>query len=140
LIQLRKRLGHTQESFSRELGVSLPTVGNWEAHGRLPLDIGLARLAQIAREAGHTDLEQTFLGGLEELKQDRAQKAIDILDEVGRWHEITAHLTALGQIDAAVRSAGSLDAAKAAVEPMFDVLTTLEKTLAAAQKWSWRNR
>jgi transcriptional regulator with XRE-family HTH domain len=133
-------MGHTQESFSRELGISLPTLGNWEALGRLPLDIMLARLADIAREAGHVDLEGIFRSGLEELKLDRAQKANDIFDEIERWHAINAHIEALGGIDAAVRGAATLDEAKAAAEPMYALLVEFKKTLIAVQKWSWRNR
>lgn len=140
LRELRTRLGHTQESFSRELGVSLPTVGMWEYSGRLPLDIGLARLADIARQAGHDDLVKVFMGGLEELRQDRAHRASEIFDEIERWQKISAALTALDEIDAAVRSATSLKDAKAAVAPMAALLTELGTVLVAAKKWSWRNR
>jgi transcriptional regulator with XRE-family HTH domain len=140
LVQLRKRMGHTQESFSRVLGVSLPTLGNWEASGRLPLDIMLARLEKIARDNNHIDLADTFHAGLEELKMDRAAKAADIFDEIARWHEIKGHLTAVSQIAAAVREATSLKEAKTAVEPINDLLVEFEKTLSQVQAWSWRNR
>ena len=140
LIELRRRTGHTQESFSRVLGVSLPTVGHWEAKGRLPLDIVLARLADIATKAGHADLAQVFMGGLDELKASRAQKAEDILDEIDRWHKINASLHWLGEIETAVREATSLEEARAEIEPMYDVLVKLEKVLADVQRWSWRNR
>jgi hypothetical protein len=131
-------MGHTQESFSRELGVSLPTVGNWEAHGRLPLDIGLARLADLARAQGHEDLAAIFMGGLEQLKLDRAQKAADIYDEIERWHKIRGHLEALCE-----------EAERLRGEKLKDIelpgriegrLREFGEILAAAQRWSWRNR
>jgi transcriptional regulator with XRE-family HTH domain len=131
-------MGHTQESFSRELGVSLPTVGKWEASGRLPLDIMLARLSMIARDSGHDDLAATFMGGLEELKQDRAQKASDIFDEIGRWHEIRGHLEALCGEAESLRKERLKDAELP--ERMEQRLAAFAKVLAAAQRWSWRNR
>jgi hypothetical protein len=131
-------MGHTQESFSRELGVSLPTVGKWEASGRLPLDIMLARLGQIARDAGHKDLEEIFMGGLEELKQNRSQKAADIFDEVQRWHEIRDHLKAIGAEADRLRGEKLKDAELP--QRIVDRLYEFEKVLAAAQRWSWRNR
>jgi transcriptional regulator with XRE-family HTH domain len=131
-------MGHTQETFSRELGVSLPTVGKWEASGRLPLDIMLARLSQIAREAGHGDLAAIFMGGLEELKQDRAQKAADIFDEIARWHEIRGHLEALCEEAERLRKERLKDAELP--QRIEERLVAFGKVLAAAQKWSWRNR
>ncbi len=133
LIELRRRTGHTQESFSRELGVSLPTVGAWEANGRLPLDIMLARLADIARKNGHDDLATIFHGGLLELQKDRAQKAADIFDEIGRWHEIMNHLAAF-RVEVENLSDEKLK------ERMMNRFIEFEKVLSAVQRWSWRNR
>ena len=138
LIELRRRTGHTQESFSRELGVSLPTVGAWEANGRLPLDIMLARLADIARKNGHDDLATIFHGGLLELQKDRAQKAADIFDEIARWQDINAHLTALGAEADRLRDEKLKDTELP--DRIVARLYEFEKVLAAAQRWSWRNR
>jgi transcriptional regulator with XRE-family HTH domain len=131
-------MGHTQETFSRELGVSLPTVGKWEASGRLPLDIMLARLSQIARDAGHNDLAAIFMGGLDELKQDRAQKAADIFDEIERWHKIRGHLEALAEEAERLRGEKLKDAQLP--QRIEDRLLEFNKVLASAQRWSWRNR
>jgi transcriptional regulator with XRE-family HTH domain len=141
VIALREKLGHTQESFARLLNVSTVTVGKWEGpSGHEPVDIMLARFAQMAREAGREDLEQVFNAELRGIGEARSQKANDILNEIERWHKINAYLKELGQIDAAVRAAKGLPTAKAAIEPMYDLLVEFQKTLAAAQAWSWRNR
>lgn len=137
LIELRRRLGHTQESFSRELGVSLPTLGKWESHGRLPLDIMLARLRDIAIKEGHEDLAAVFTGGLEQLREDRAQKAADIFDEIARWHAIKDHLKALGEEAERLRTEKLKDSDLP--QRIVDRLYEFEKVLAAAQRWSWRN-
>jgi transcriptional regulator with XRE-family HTH domain len=134
-------MGHTQESFSRELGVSLPTVGKWEANGRLPLDIMLARLRQIAlaQDPPHQDLADVFTAGLEELRAaDRSQKAIDIFDEIARWHTIREHMKALGEEADRLRDEKLKDAELP--QRIVDRLYEFEKVLAAAQRWSWRNR
>src|SRR4051812_24825187 len=96
LVALRTRLGHTQESFSRVIGISLPTLGTWEAKSTLPTNIMLANLAQLAQKEGHEDLSAVFMADLEKLKERQRQKHNDIFDEINRWHAINGHLKALG--------------------------------------------
>ena len=139
LIELRTKLGHSQESLAREMDVTLPTVGKWET-STPPAGVALAALHALAVMKGHPELGQVFIDELHKLQGIYARKANDILDEIARWQKIKAHLTTLGQIDAAVRSATSLKEAKEAVAPMYDLLVEFERVLAAAQKWSWKNR
>jgi hypothetical protein len=125
-------------------------VGNWEAQGRLPLDIMLARLNKIALDAAEQKepnsearktlekLAAVFMGGLEELKQDRAQKAADIFEEIQRWHDIRGHLEALCDVVETLRKEKLTDAELP--QRLEERLKDFATVLAAAQRWSWRNR
>ena len=49
MIELRKKLGLTQEEFARLVGVSLRTVANWEA-GKQVSRLAQQRLDQLERK------------------------------------------------------------------------------------------
>lgn len=137
LIELRRRLGETQQTMSDRLGVSLQSIARWETVDQ-PVNIMLATLHQIATESGHTDLAKTFMDELEALKKEQWRKANDILDEIERWQKIRDHLAALGQEADRLRKEKLKDAELP--QRIVDRLYEFEKVLAAAQRWSWRNR
>jgi transcriptional regulator with XRE-family HTH domain len=133
IIQLRRNLGFTQEDLAREMSVTLPAVGHWESDAR-PGNIALARFAQLAQD--HPVLAKVFMDELAELKETQWRKAADIFDEIGRWQKIKATMKAIGDQADKLRLVGQDDIAQTIVDRLYD----LEKELAAAQRWSWRNR
>jgi transcriptional regulator with XRE-family HTH domain len=137
LIELRRRLGETQQSMSDRLGVSLQSIARWETSDP-PVNITLATLHQIAEDNGHHDLADAFKAALDVLKEAQQRKANDILDEIARWHMIRDHLTSLGQEADRLRNEKLKDVELP--QRIVDRLTALDQVLAAAQKWSWRNR
>jgi transcriptional regulator with XRE-family HTH domain len=140
IIGLRHALNLTQEGLAREMGVTLPAVGHWETDTR-PGNIALARLEQLA--AAHPDLAAIFHDELQRLKTTQWRKANDVLDEVERWHQIKDHLAALGEEADKLRLVDQDQIAQAKdqiAQAIVKNLVELEKVLAAAQRWSWRNR
>jgi transcriptional regulator with XRE-family HTH domain len=127
-------MGETQQSMSERLGVALQSICRWETT-EPPVNIALANLHQLAMENGHTSLARVFMDALEELKETQRRKAEDILDEIARWKKIRAHLTALAD------EAQILKMRKHHAGPRIeDHVISLNELLAAAQRWSWRNR
>lgn len=59
VLDLRRRLGVSQQALSNRLGLSLRAIANYEA-GRVPTVRVLIRLARLAGDQGHADLSETF--------------------------------------------------------------------------------
>jgi transcriptional regulator with XRE-family HTH domain len=59
LIELRTRLGDSQQAFSNRLGVALQTVTRWETSSP-PTGMALSRLGALAVDCGHPDLSAVF--------------------------------------------------------------------------------
>jgi len=59
LIELRTRLGDSQQAFSNRLGVALQTVTRWETSNP-PTGMALSRLGALAVDCGHPDLSAVF--------------------------------------------------------------------------------
>jgi len=57
--QLRKRLGESQQVFATRLGLSIRAVANYEKD-RLPDGRALAAMHIAARDAGYSELAETF--------------------------------------------------------------------------------
>jgi transcriptional regulator with XRE-family HTH domain len=92
LIELRRRLGRSQESLARGLHVSLQTVALWETK-REPPSKALLQLSYLARRNHHLDLAQIFeetgVRAMHEEERERHQ------EEVQRWSDIEAALIEL---------------------------------------------
>jgi len=50
--ELRDKLGLTQEQFAQKVGVTFPTINNWEKGTRTPHPFLFQRLLEMARKAG----------------------------------------------------------------------------------------
>ena len=55
--KLRSRLGLTQEQFAQKVGVTFPTINNWERGTRKPHPFLLKRLLEMAEESGLKNIE-----------------------------------------------------------------------------------
>jgi hypothetical protein len=128
-------MGESQQSFGDKIGVTLPTVGAWETTDP-PKNIALANLERVAREKGHADLADVFHAALEEMKETQWRKANDILDEIERWQKIKGNLEWLRAKAERIREAGLTKDA----DEMVEGIDAFWETLAAAQRWSWRNK
>ena len=135
LIELRSRMGETQQSLSALLGVSLQSIARWETSAP-PVNMALANLHRMATEAGHHDLAKVFMDALEALKGKQRRKLDETLDEIARWHEINAHLKAFGEEADRLREEKLKDTELP--QRIVDRLYAFEKVLALAQKWAWR--
>jgi len=55
--KLRNKLGLTQEQFAQKVGVTFPTINNWEKGNRTPHPFLFQKLLEIAEEAGLKNIE-----------------------------------------------------------------------------------
>jgi len=63
IVELRRRLGMTQQDLAIHLGKAVVTVARWET-ARPPRGESLAALVRMAQAAGHDDLAAVFACGL----------------------------------------------------------------------------
>jgi DNA-binding XRE family transcriptional regulator len=132
LIELRHRLGHTQESLAHDLGVSWQTVALWETK-RAPSGIMLVRLWKMAQEHGHADLVKMFDEAMREwAKGIRLQK---VLEESKRADDIDAGLRELDELGKKL-VAEDHRLGRRIVEVTAQVSALADKS----RKWSWRNQ
>ncbi len=57
--KLRSKLGLTQEQFAQKVGVTFPSVNNWERGTRKPHPFLLKRLLEMAEESGLKNITET---------------------------------------------------------------------------------
>ena len=131
LIELRRRLGETQESLARRLNVSLQTVALWETK-RPPQGIVLALLSRLAEQHQHADLAQIFLGAVE--NEPRLVRD-DLRVEQRRWEMI---LNGLKEIQDEATQLNSV--APAAAMRLRQIAEGVESLALEARAWSWRNQ
>jgi transcriptional regulator with XRE-family HTH domain len=74
VIELRRRLGETQQDFANRLGIALPTVARYETSSP-PRGAVLDRIAQLARENHFVDIA-------EDLEDARVQELLDLADRL----------------------------------------------------------
>lgn len=55
--ELRNKLGLTQEQFAQKVGVTFPTINNWEKGNRKPHPFLFKRLLEMAEETGLKNIE-----------------------------------------------------------------------------------
>jgi hypothetical protein len=134
MVELRARLGLSQQDLSNLLGVGLPSVGRWETRED-PAGIMLANLRDLATKHGHGDLAAVFVKRLNELVSNFTRSAIDVFAEIQRWDGIKAHLDALIAESKDLKRAGN-----PAGERIHNHVRDLSAVLDLAKRWSWRNR
>lgn len=135
LIELRSRMGETQQSLSALLGCSLQSVARWETTAP-PVNMALANLHRMAAGAGHHDLAKVFMDALEALKGKQRRKLDDTMDEINRWHEITDHLRVFREEVEKLRGEKLKDTGLP--ERMEKRFLEFETVLAAVQRRAWR--
>jgi len=55
--ELRDKLGLTQEQFAQKVGVTFPTINNWEKGNRIPHPFLFQKLLEMAEEVGLKNIE-----------------------------------------------------------------------------------
>jgi transcriptional regulator with XRE-family HTH domain len=134
LIELRQKLGHSQESLARALNVSLPTIGKWESMTE-PKGISLALLEKTARENQLPKVAAVFQDALDKLKTTAPRDAQAIHDERMRW-------TALDEIIGRIQQ--EAEALKEKKNPagqrIYDDCNAAWLLLEEIHSFSWRNR
>ena len=121
LVELRRRLGQTQESLARCLGVSLQTVALWETK-RPPGGFALLRLCKLAKE--DPDLLKIFADAVERGNRRTVQR---MREDEACWNGLYTLLESIRQDPAAGERIQQL--ARAAQESVNEV-----------QDRSWRNQ
>jgi transcriptional regulator with XRE-family HTH domain len=130
LIELRKRLGETQESLARRLNVSLQTVALWETR-RPPQGIVLLRLSSLAEEYQHTDLAQIFEAAVD---NETRQVRDDLRLERQRWERILRGLAEIREEAERLRDDPRVR------DRIQEIAESLVGIALAAREWSWRNQ
>jgi hypothetical protein len=132
LIELRRRLGETQQSMAVRLNVALQSISRWETVTE-PQGVTLWRLWELAREHGYDDLRAVFQAALDKFKQTDRHKAEDVLNDVERWRKIQAGLIELMEIG---MSLGDTPPGPRIAELAGRVGALTDQ----ARMWSWKNR
>jgi transcriptional regulator with XRE-family HTH domain len=133
LRELRLQMGHTQESFSRLMGVSLQTITLWELR-RPPAGIVLYRLANMAEEQGLDELMGAFLEAAHADPMSTAER-YDIDEETARWHDIKETVIQVGTKGKILQAQGH-----PLGKEIEDLVMKLLDLCKAANDWSWRNQ
>lgn len=55
--ELRDKLGLTQEQFAQKVGVTFPTINNWEKGNRTPHPFLFQKLLEMAKKSGLKNIE-----------------------------------------------------------------------------------
>src|SRR5215471_8057275 len=87
LIELRHRLGETQQSMAVRLGTTVTSVARWESASK-PGGVMLMNFWLLAREQGYKDLTKVLHRALEELERAERRKADEWLQQHERWMKL----------------------------------------------------
>ena len=131
LIELRKRLGETQESLARRLTVSLQTVALWETK-RPPRGIVLLLLSGLAEHHQHADLAKIFA---EAVANEPRLVRDELRVEQRRWETI---LSGLMEIQDEATQLNSV--APAAAVRIRQIAEGIHMLAMEARSWSWRHQ
>jgi transcriptional regulator with XRE-family HTH domain len=130
LIELRKRLGETQESLARRLNVSLQTVALWETK-RPPQGIVLLLLFGLAEKHQHADLAKIFNEAVEN-EPPVVRDGLHV--EQRRWETILLGLNEIQSEVAQLDSVAPLSAMR-----IRQIASHIGTLALEARSWSWRN-
>ena len=97
LIELRHRLGETQQSMAVRLGTTVTSVASWESASK-PGGVMLMNFWLLAREQGYKDLTKVLQRALQELERAERRKADDWLRQHERWMKLKNSSAALEEI------------------------------------------
>lgn len=121
IVDLRLRLGLSQERFARRLGVSLQTVRRWESGLNRPLPIISVKLEELVREAG---IEQgnhqggsTMRGGSRQGKATLEIGFGDLFKGVGNLVDLVSKLAEEGREETS--SSGEFEAMGGKVKGVY---------------------
>jgi transcriptional regulator with XRE-family HTH domain len=134
LIELRKRMGHSQSSFARAQNVATATVGRWESVGE-PGGITLAMLEHLARKEDHKDLAKVFSDALTDLKSADPSLARSIFEEQQRRVWLDGFVT-----DVQVMAKTLIDQQNPIGQQLYNLCNEAWKVLEQIWLFSWRDR
>lgn len=97
VIELRKRLGLTQQAFSQEVGVTLATVARWES-AVPPRGPSLRTLRDFAKKKGYLDLAEEFNNSLEQLPEEAVATLDAYFVDADDWDGVKASWQRLHEI------------------------------------------
>jgi hypothetical protein len=133
-MELRHRLGETQQSMAGRLGCALQTIARWETLGE-PQSVMLWRLWELARDHHYDDLRDVFQTALDKFKLADRRKAEAAQNDAERWAEIQAKLIEL------MEEGMKLSKEKhPAGRRITEIAARLGGLTTSAREWSWRNK
>ena len=133
LIELRRRLGESQESMAQKLGCALQSIARWETTSE-PQSVTLWRL-DIAREHHFDDLGKVFGEATDRFKQTDRREAEKIEMDVQRWGDIQAGLIELAEEGMNLSREGHPAGAR-----IQEIALRVGGLATQARWWSWRNK
>ena len=96
LIELRRRLGETQQSMAVRLGTTVTSVARWESMpDRQPNAVMLMNFWLLSREHGHRDLMKVLQQALHALEKAEQRKAEQWREQHERWMKLLRTAEAL---------------------------------------------
>ncbi len=134
LIELRSRLGETQQSMAVRFGVAVQTIARWETTGE-PQSIMLWRLWELAREHQYDDLRDIFVAALDKFKLAERRKAENMMNDIERWREIQAGWIQV--MEEGMKLSAENHPAGARITQLA---ARLGELTTKAREWAWGNR
>jgi transcriptional regulator with XRE-family HTH domain len=134
LIELRRRLGVTQQIMATRLGCSLQTIARWETIME-PQSAALIVLRDLAEEKKYADLAKVFAKTLERVKRTQPVVAQKAHEEQVRWAQVDVLLAEIQNIAEGLRDQGNIDGKR-----IYDLGNDMWQALEQIHLMSWRNK
>ena len=136
LIELRRRLGETQQSMAERLGCVLQSVARWETSSRPQSITVLAALRDLAEREKHPDLAAVFGKAVDEnLSRTHPRIAFKLVDARERLARLDASVSEIQTIAQEMKERGEPDGQR-----IYDLCNDMWETLQSIHATNWRTK
>ena len=134
LIELRGRLGVTQQIMATRMGCALQTIARWETT-MVPPSAALSLLHGLATEEKHSDLALVFAKALERAKRAQPVLAQKAQEEQMRWSQVGYLVAEIQTIAQRLKDQGNADG-----KQIYDLANDMWLVLEQIHLTSWRSK
>ena len=134
LIEMRRRLKHSQQSMSEFLGIAMQTIARWETSGE-PGAPALVMLWNLAKTYKFDDLSAVFEAEIRGMKEDDPRRSDRIQLDLERWTKIMGLLGEIAAIGHQLTAEGHPEGTRLSI--FAREVTELSEQ---ACRWAWMNK